>query len=103
MNINDRIHTAERLIAIKDEAISVITTELAKLKASRMEDRVLLDDLKHQRRLWVDAAYDAMGVPSEDDIAEHDYQRFVLDYGPREAFLDHVEQVDFDIEQGADR
>ena len=64
---------------------------------------VLLDDLKHQRRLWVDAAYDAMGVPSEDDIAEHDYQRFVLDYGPREAFLDHVEQVDFDIEQGADR
>lgn len=77
MNINERIDTVQRVIDIATEAITETEAILAKMKAQRMEHRVLLDDLVRQRELTVEATLDAVFCePDADDLWEIDSARF---------------------------
>ena len=91
----------EQIAQLNTEIDRLHTTE-ACIKAARMQLTALRDDRVRERQIIIDHVIeDVIGTPSPDDIAEHDYMRFE-GITATEAFLDHVDQIDFDIEQGAE-
>jgi hypothetical protein len=74
----------------------------ARIKATRMSLVALRDDRIRDRQVLLDHVFeDVLDQPGPDDITEHDFMRFD-GITAAEAFLDHVSQIHFDIEQGAE-
>ncbi len=72
----------------------------AQIKAARMRITVLADDRERSLHIAADAVMDhVMSEPTVEDQLEFDGRRFDA-LTPVEAFMNHVLDISFDIEEG---